>query len=301
VERPKSLAAKRIKREGKFNEYPVIIQSFMSSLDSNFVTHRWKRPAKNDQAMFTFGKKMDFSVSDFVEFCKRSALRLRMGKKANPQQVATMIYEEFVDDSALKFEEAQLESKYPEFKSLMREYEEGILLFEATKILVWDKASQDTIGLQAFHQTQKNKYQWGERAIVDVYTLRAGNESRLDELRKVILTSSSDKVLAQFNEADKVILSVQEKVYEKGKNDTVDSMPWSKGAISKTTVNERNKASSFMMIKEIKGPGEKTLSEARGYVIADYQDHLEKQWLKELRSAYKVDIKQKVFESLIKK
>ncbi|MEM9823662.1 MAG: peptidylprolyl isomerase [Bacteroidota bacterium] len=297
----KDAMIERIKREGQFNENPVITQSFMSSLDSNFVTHRWKRPAKNDQAMFTFGKKMDFTVSDFVEFCKRSAIRLRMGKKANPLQVAEMIYQDFVDDSALKFEEAQLESKYPEFKSLMREYEEGILLFEATKILVWDKASQDSVGLKAFHETQKNKYQWGDRAIVDVYTLRAGNEDKLNELRKLAVNSESKMVLEKFNEADKVILTVQEKVYEKGKNETVDKMPWREGAISETTVNDRNKASSFMVLKTIKGPGEKTLSEARGYVIADYQDFLEKEWLKELRSTYKVDVKQDVFDGLIKK
>ncbi|MEM8906262.1 MAG: peptidylprolyl isomerase [Bacteroidota bacterium] len=296
----KEAMIERIKRENNFEEYPVIIQSFMSSLDSTFVTHRWKKPAENSQAMFAFGKTMNFSVSDFVRFCKRSALRLKMGKKANPQEVATMIYTEFVDDSALKFEESQLESKYPEFKSLMREYEEGILLFEATKILVWDKASQDSVGLATFHQTQPNKYQWGERAIVDIYTLRSGNESQLSEIRNFAVNNSSEKVLAKFNTEDNPILAVQEKTYEKGKNETVDKMSWAKGALSNTSTNERNKASSFTIIKEIKGPGQKTLSEARGYVIADYQDYLEKQWLEELKNSYKVEIDRQVFESLIR-
>lgn len=298
----KDAMIERIKKESNFQEAHMVVQSFLASLDSSFVTHRWKKPADNKQAMFTFGtsNKMDFTIADFGNFCKRSARRLRMGKKANPQDVATLIYGDYVNDSALKFEESQLEAKYPEFKSLMREYEEGILLFEATKILVWDKASQDSTGLVAFHKTQTNKYQWGDRAVVDVYTLRAGNEGQLAEIRKFAINNTAEQVLAKFNTGEKQHLAVQEKTYEKGKNEIIDAMPWRVGSISKTTVNDRNKASSFMIIRAIKPPGEKTLDEARGYVIADYQDFLEKQWLKELKDRYKVDIDRKVFESLIK-
>lgn len=60
------------------------------------------------------------------------------------------LYKEYLDEVVLKYEESQLDKKYPDFKALMREYEEGILLFEATKQLVWDKASQDSVGLENF-------------------------------------------------------------------------------------------------------------------------------------------------------
>ena len=73
------------------------------------------------------------------------------------------MFDDFASEKALYFEEKNLVNKYPEFKSLMREYEEGILLFEATKINVWDKASKDTVGLQAFHDAHKMNYMWDER------------------------------------------------------------------------------------------------------------------------------------------
>lgn len=45
---------------------------------------------------------------------------------------------------------------------------------------------------------------------------------------------------------------------------------------------------------------QKTLKEARGYVVADYQEFLEKQWMDDLAKAYKVDINQSVLKSIIK-
>ena len=56
-----------------------------------------------------------------------------------------------------------------------------------------------------------------------------------------------------------------------------------------------------MKVEKILDPSIKKLSEARGYVVADYQDFLEKQWLSELKKAYKVQTSKKVFKSLIKK
>ena len=48
-------------------------------------------------------------------------------------------------------------------------------------------------------------------------------------------------------------------------------------------------------------PGQKTLDEARGYVVAEYQDHLEKQWNEKMRKEYPMTINEKVFNSMVKK
>jgi len=45
---------------------------------------------------------------------------------------------------------------------------------------------------------------------------------------------------------------------------------------------------------------EKNLKQARGYVVADYQDFLERQWIEKLREKYKVNIDDKVLKSLVK-
>ena len=78
-------------------------------------------------------------------------------------------------------------------------------------------------------------------------------------------------------------------------------MEWKVGAISETEENSRFKTLNSIKIEEILPTAMKTLKEARGYVVADYQDLLEVKWVEELRSEYKVKINQNVFKSLIKK
>jgi len=201
----------------------------------------------------------------------------------------------------MAYEERQLDKKYPEFKSLMREYEEGILLFEATKILVWDKASQDSAGLKNYY-TQYNdnrKYMWKERAKVSFYALQKGEEGQLSKLRKYAAKSGPEKVLSKYNKKAKVLTQRLE-MFEKGKNDVLDKLEWKVGNVSPIEISKKDGSSNFMKIEKVIPPTPKTLQEARGYVVADYQDHLEREWVEELRKTYKVEINQKVFDSMVK-
>ena len=290
----------RIKNEGQFRIDNNVYQRFVAQLDSSFLTHKWQIPDMGkDHVLFRFGNEMSFMTSDFANYAKRSSLRMRQRNKAELKATVEEIYKGFVEESCIKYEEGQLEKKYPEFKSLMREYEEGILLFEATKLLVWDKASQDSVGLKTFHLSNRGKYMWDERAEVSVYTLQAGNEDKMGALRKLAARSATDIVLKKLNDETE-ILAVESKTYEKGKNEQLNGITWAAGTMTNGSVNPRNKSTSFMKIESILPPAEKSLKESRGYVIADYQDYLEKQWLEELQNSYKVVVDKEVFNSLIK-
>ncbi len=291
----------RIKKEGNFTENTQFVANFIESLDSSFVTYKWKAPEdKPSDVIFTLGTEYKATLVEFQDFCQRNSKRMRMGNKMETEALVYLLYDEFVDENCMKFEESQLDVKYPEFKSLMREYEEGILLFEATKILVWDKASQDSTGLAEFYNSRKNNYQWNERAVASYYTLKAEHEELMDKIQKEAKKKTAAEVLEKFNN-EETVLTVQEKVFEKDKSTFPNNLSWAAEAISEVEVNKRNKAQSFYKIEKILPPSEKTLKEARGYVIADYQDYLDKKWLEELKKEYVVEVNQAVFESLIKK
>ncbi len=288
----------RIRKENNFKENSAVMNEFIAAQDSNvFFTFKWKDQSSiGDKTLFTLGTTTQATVAEFADYASRATgKRIRM-KDIGIKAAVDNLYQEYVNDVCLRFEESQLEVKYPEFKALMREYEEGILLFEATKLLVWDKASQDTLGLEKFYETVKDRYKWEERAIIHTFKIVPESRAKVVAIKDYAEKRPSEQVLQQFNTEDQVVVTYAEKTLERKPGTT---SVWNVGETGRLQIN-RDGSSSFDKIVEVIPPGLKTLKEARGYVIADYQDYLEQKWVEQLRKEYKVDINQKVLESLVK-
>lgn len=289
----------RIKRESKFEEYPAVFQQWLSKQkDTVFLTFKWKPdPVKPQDVMLRFGAKT-YTVADFEDFCARASRDRMRGAGTPLDEVAQKLYKNWSDDVAMQFEESQLDQKYPDFRALMREYEEGILLFEALKQNVWDRANTDSTGLQQYFDTNlKSKYMWGERARVSIYTIKSDDPKVVEKVRKMAAEKPAAAVLKKFNKKGDVV-NVLEKIYEKGKNKDLGDA-WTAGALTATKPDAGTKTATFLKIEEILPPMPKQLSEARGYAVADYQDYLEKKWVEELRAAYKVVVDEAVLKSLV--
>lgn len=287
----------KIRRENNFKENAALLQKFIAEQNDTFFTFKWRAPeVKSEEPLFTLGTATT-TLGEFTDYLSRSTgKRIRM-KEEGMDKAVRNLYKEFLDEICLKFEESQLDKKYPDFRALMREYEEGILLFEATKLLVWDKASQDSVGLEQFYETVKDRYKWEERAVTNTYKIAAEGRQQAASIREYALTHTAEEVLKQFNTPEKVLVSVEEKVIErKGNSNSV----WKIGEVSMLQIT-RDGNSNFNKIEKVLPPGLKTLKEARGYVIADYQDYLEKKWIETLQKEYQVAIQQKVLNNLIEK
>ncbi len=292
----------RIKKEGKFEEYPAVLKNWMAQQkDTVFLTFKWKpNPTRSQEVMMRFGKDKAYTVADFEDYCARAS-RERMRGSGNPmEETVTKLYKTWTEEVAMAYEESQLDEKYPEFHSLMREYEEGILLFEALKINVWDRANTDTVGLQKFFDTNlSQKYKWDERADVSLYTIKSDDPKLLAEVSEYASKKPSDEVLKKFNKKEELV-SVMEKRYERGKNK--DLVPiWKLGGMTEGKTDAGTKTAAFSKIEKIVPPEAKTLTEARGYAVADYQDYLEKQWIENLRKEYPVVVNEEVLKSMVVK
>lgn len=101
----------------------------------------------------------------------------------------------------------------------------------------------------------------------------------------------------KFNKGEKPLITTREILYEHGKNTAVDQMAWKEGTLSYSEEDKRNNGWNFLKIEEVLPPTAKTLDEARGYVIADYQDKLEQEWIKELSATYKIKVNQSAFQN----
>lgn len=302
-EEAKVALIENIKKEAGFKEVPGAFDNYTAKLGEDFKTFKWRADDNDlDQTLFTLHGNQQKTTGDFGHYLERSMRkRQQMAGEMTPAAIAKALYEEYVNEICMEFEDARLEQKYPDFKALMREYEEGILLFEATKMLVWDKASQDTLGLQQFFEQVKQNYQWEERAETSIYRIDITAKDQAQEIWNYSKTHNPDETLAHFNTAEKSVVSVEERVHEKNKSDALKAMSWVAASLSPVMEHTSRKYFTYNKIEKILPAGQKTLQEARGYVVADYQDYLEGKWVATLREEYPVDINQKVLEGIIVK
>lgn len=294
-----------IRRRSNFKEDKAALGAYAARLaDSTFFSFQWKPMSKKSNTeLFSMGDKR-VTLSDFEAYLLKNARqRVSRRRSGNSAEVATGLYNEFQEAELLKYAESQLEKDYPEFRALMREYEEGILLFEATKMEVWDKASQDSTGLAKFFEANRSNYKWKDRAKVSLYTVYPNISAKAGEIRKMAMNKDPEEVLNAFAEVGSPNkgLTVKTDFYEKGRIPKLADLPWKAGVTTKLDRSNQTGRFSFYKIEEVLGSSQKELSEARGYVIADYQDQLEKDWVDRLRKEYSVKLRKRVFEKLVRK
>ena len=141
-----------VKQEANFSEDRSSLIPLNRDLDVSFYSYKWQpKTYQENKPLFVLDNK-NYTVNDFTAYMKDNVReRLKFPKTKPVVDATNELYAKFTKEKIMDYEEANLERKYPDFKALMREYREGILLFEITKNEVWDKASQDTVGLQKFY------------------------------------------------------------------------------------------------------------------------------------------------------
>lgn len=284
----------RTKNEAGYAFDEKVYQEFVANAGEDLQTYRWQVPQLTPAMMVRIGKD-EYTNLDFGNYVKLNA-RTRMGvAKGTPaKEILDKVLNEFITEKALLFEEKNLANKYPEFKSLMREYEEGIMLFEATKLNVWDKASRDSLGLIAFHNAHRNNYMWEERVEVATLTLDSSAMDRLPLIKKWAAKKSLS-VVAQNAEKKGIPVMVTRRIYQKDEK-LPAGLTWAAG--SKADLPD---GKGIVSVERIIPKQPKNLDEARGYIIADYQDQLEKEWVASLQAKYPYTVNEAVLKSLVRK
>ena len=274
-----SLMEKRKKELGfKEGEGAPQLKSFA---DTSLVKARWKfigSDALKNQTLFSIEVK-PVLVGEFINYVYRN----QVNSALSPDAFLAQLYEKFVTEKLNDREEEILIAKHPEFRSLLNEYYEGILLFSIMEKEVWNKASEDSLSQHDFYNQHQTNYTAGNRLEVRIFS--TADKTFLEEVQSKIAKGDS------LTKADaKKFKSVQNRrAYEKGENKIIDKISWSIG-IHQT---EADGIYYLVEVSRLVPPGTKTFSEARAQVISDYQDYLEKSWIAGLKKKYPTKINSK--------
>lgn len=250
-------------------------------------------------SMFTLAGK-NYTQDDFVAFAIATT-RGRVMAQAPKESVFRELYSLYQNKVVNDFQEHKLVEENPEFKSLLQEYKDGIMLFELMDRNVWGKASKDTVGLKAFYETKKENYKWEPGFKGSVYTFK--DEASLKEGLKLLSKkdmTDEELVKTMNNDQKRDAVSVQVGRYEFSK---FSDVPQAKIVAGKASEGVKKADNSYTVVKATEvytQPTVKSFTEARGYIISAYQDKLEKDWNNELRAKYPVKVNEDELKKLIK-
>lgn len=286
--------SQRIKRETQYKEFPAVVKAFAATLDTSFLSGNWEPDYdKLDTRTVVSFNNRNFDVKDFANYIRVNQ-EPRSGESI--EMVVNSLFKKYTNEKALEYEEGILEEKYEDFRFLMQEYRDGIMLFDLTDKMVWTKAVTDTAGLERFHQANKNKYMWKER--LHVYTVTCIDaKAKANAMKMARAGKSNDEIAAKLNKKIKGSVAFESSKFEKGANQAMDKLWNTKGVVD--LPNENNNF-RFQIVAGVVAPEPKTLKEARGMATSDYQTYLEKEWIEELKRKYPVKVNEPALDQLFK-
>jgi len=296
-EMSKQSVLNRVKKDYGFQEFRPAVDEMTQYLDTTIVEGKWNSDATKSlqKPVFTIGDKR-FTQADFGAYMASHQTRR---KSEDLAIIMNGMYNKYVEESLLAYEEANLSTKYPEYKALLKEYRDGILLFHLTDQKVWSKAVKDTAGLKAYHEQNRDKFMWGKRLDAEIFYCQKDSivEPLTKVLKKKLKKRSPDReeILKTFNANSKLNLRIEADKYEENEEDILKNATWKKGVYGPFKDGENQ---VMILVKEVLEPTPKSLKEARGLVTADYQNYLEKEWIKELREKYKFSANRELLKQI---
>jgi len=294
----------KLKTEYQLSHYPKALSDFYNLVDDSIFVGKWQMPPakKLKKQLFRFDDKK-YSQADFAQYLYKNQ------KKQPAKDKITYVnnmYKAYVDQEILAYEDAILETKYPEFGLLMKEYHDGILLFEITQKKVWDKAIRDTTGLQQYYEKIKQNYMWPQRKeatvvmiknIADAQTAKQLAKQITEWINLADMTTETikDKILQD----SMLLVDINREKFLDGDNPMVDRLHKPGEMTQDVSPDESGKFNlNLVILHRILDPEPKDLADIRGHITAEYQNYLENEWLKELRSKYPVEVDHKIFETI---
>ena len=287
------IAMRRIMKDNNFKENTKVKDAFIATIDSTIIEGQYTVAEKVNLKQVLFSTKdKSWTLQNFVDYIYSKQKRQGF---LTPAAYAYQLYDNYLQQEVFAYEDSKLEEKYPEFKSLVQEYHDGILLFSLMENQVWNKASEDTLGLQDYYERNKDSYMWNDRVRAVIVTCQ--RKDNVEEIKNLVVEGIEIDSLRTYLRENKSQASVRYTFYQKGDNVNVDATEWKEGAVALYPSKVDN-STQIIKIMEVRQPEPKTFKEARGVVTSGYQAELEIKWLEQLREKYSVTIDEKLLNKV---
>ena len=264
---------------------------FNEHLDSTYYQGKWSADGqlKSNKVMFELnGVTADFTQKEFARYLEKN---YRGIKREENKEVVSKQYKSWEKAAILQYEESILPTKYPEYRALLKEYHDGIILYEIMQDRVWNKAVKDTAGLRAYFTANQSKYTWQKRLDATVYECLNKDIAKSVSGMLKNDTINSKHVLEVINKDSELNLKVKMNKFDIAQTPYLANQNFSKGV---NAAYEFEGKYYVVKVAAVLEPGMKEFSEAKGIATSDYQNYLEASWLESLKNTHTVKVNQDV-------
>lgn len=291
-----SLAVK-LRNKYKFTKNQKLLGLIKKTVTNDFYTQTWEIPEKRKEfteELVLLDGKMSLSSSVFLNYIYNQQKANNKTKPINA--LVDILFEKWLDEQIIKYYNDNLENEFPEFKNVVEEYRDGLLLFDLMEKEIWEKAKTDTIGLNKFYKENAKNYMWTKRYDVDIFS--STNEKYIKKTQSYLKKGKSiEYIKSKLNQEGSVNVMEKSGLFE----EDYDILPEYKNLTNGvTSIVKKGNYFFTVNVKETKPAQVKEINECRGKLISDYQQFLESNWVNDLKEEFVVEINQEVFEEVKK-
>ncbi|WP_396196860.1 peptidylprolyl isomerase [Flavobacterium sp.] len=289
--------AKKLRATYSINKDKKSIAAVKKVITDDFYAQTWEIPTNIkdfENPILIINAKKKIAAASFLNFIhaqQKSKLKIKPISK-----LVDVLFEKFIDEQITTYYNENLENEFSDFKYVMDEYRDGLLLFELMDREIWTRAKSDTIGMQDFYKNHSVNYQWKKRFGVDI--LSSTDKSVIEKAKQLMKKGMSlEGIKEKLNTAEKVNIMLKSGVYEEDDALLTSFQNLTKGI---SDIVFKDNYYFILNVKEVKEAGPKLFTECKGKVMSDYQQFLESNWVNELKKEFEVKIQPEVFARIKK-
>jgi peptidyl-prolyl cis-trans isomerase SurA len=263
----------------------------------DFYAQTWELPSNSkdlENTILVINAKKSITALQFINYIhsqQKSKVKIKPISK-----LVDALFEKFIDEQITNYYNENLENEFSDFKFVMDEYRDGLLLFDLMDREIWTRAKSDTIGLQDFYNNHKINYQWKKHFVVDIFS--STDKLVIEKALKLMKKGTSlEAIKEKLNTQEKVNIMLRSGVFEEDDAQLSSFQKLSKGI---SGIFFKDNYYYVLNVTEIKEAGPKLFAECKGKVMSDYQQFLESNWVNELKKEFEVKIQPEVFTTVKK-
>ncbi len=289
-----SLATK-LRKKYSFTKNEKLLLKIKKSVTDDFYSQTWQMPENKKELsgeLAVINKNGKLNSSSFISY-----IFSQQKNNINIKPISALVdnlFDKWMDNQLVQYYDDNLENEFVDFKNIVEEYRDGLLLFDLMEKEIWERAKTDTIGLDAYFKNNSKNYMWANRYDVDVYS--STNEKIIEKAKSYLeKNKTTDYIKSKLNKKETVNIMVKSGLFEEN-HDILSE--YKDVQIGTTSIVKKGNYYFVVKVKEIKPAQEKIIDECRGKVISDYQQFLENNWVDELKKEFKVIVNKATFEQV---